>query len=69
MSLRELRKAAGRTQDDVAARVAMTQPQLSRVETRTDHLISTLRRYVRALGGRIEIVAHVNGGRIILRGV
>jgi hypothetical protein len=44
----------------------MTQPKLSRVEARSDHLISTLRRYVHALGGEIEVVAVVDGARIAL---
>jgi hypothetical protein len=70
MSMRELRERVGRTQGDVARRIAMTQPQLSRVEARSDHLTSTLRKFVRALGGRVEIVAHLKkGARVVLRGV
>ena len=66
MKLRALRESIGRTQGDVARRVSMTQPQLSRVEGRRDHLTSTLRKYVQALGGRIEVAAVVKGERIIL---
>jgi len=69
MTLRGLRESVGRTQGEVARRVSMTQPQLSRVETRRDHLISTLRRYVRALGGNLEIVAVVKGARVVLQQV
>ena len=69
MTLRGLRESVGRTQGEVASRVSMTQPQLSRVETRRDHLISTLRRYVEALGGQMEIVAVVNGARVLLQQV
>jgi hypothetical protein len=69
MTLRGLRESVGRTQGEVARRVAMTQPQLSRVETRRDHLISTLRRYVQALGGSLEIVAVVKGARVVLQQV
>lgn len=69
LSLRGLRERAGRTQGEIARKVSMTQPQLSRVEARRDHLTSTLRRYVRALGGRIEVVAVVDGTRIVLEGV
>jgi predicted transcriptional regulator len=69
LSLRALRERFGRTQGDVAKRVSMTQSQLSRVEARRDHLTSTLRRFVRALGGQIEIVAVVKGARIPLRDV
>ena len=69
MSLRELRESVGRTQRAIARRVEMTQPQLSRIEARSDHLTSTLRKYVRALGGRIEIVVHLKSVRVVLRGV
>jgi hypothetical protein len=69
MTLRGLRESVGRTQGEVARKVSMTQPQLSRVEARRDHLISTLRRYVHALGGEIEVVAVVNGARIALEKV
>ena len=69
LSLRGLRERSGRTQREIARRISMTQPQLSRVEARHDHLTSTLRKYVGALGGRIEVVAVVDGRRIVLRGV
>jgi hypothetical protein len=35
----------------------MTQSELSRLESRSDHLTSTLRRYVEALGGTLEVNA------------
>ena len=69
MTLRGLRERAGKTQGEMARKVSMTQPQLSRLEARHDHLISTLRRYVRALGGEIEVVARVKGARVVLRDV
>lgn len=69
MSLRGLRERVGKTQGEVASRTAMSQPQLSRLETRRDHLISTVRKYVRALGGDIEVVALVNGERVALQDV
>lgn len=69
MTLRELREAMKKTQSDVARSTAMSQPQLSRFEGRRDHLTSTLRRYVRALGGEIEVVARLGVKRIRLRDV
>lgn len=68
-NLRGLREAAGKTQAEVARRTAMSQPQLSRLESRKDHLVSTLRKYVRALGGEIEVAALIGGRRIPLRDV
>jgi hypothetical protein len=69
MNLRELRQLTGLTQEDVAQATKMRQPELSRVERRDDHLLSTLRRYVEALGGELEVVARFEGKSFKLRGV
>lgn len=66
MDLCALREAAGLTQEELAQRVAITQSQLSKLERREDFRLSTLRRYVTALGGQLEIVAVVDGKRIRL---
>jgi transcriptional regulator with XRE-family HTH domain len=66
MDLRTLREAVGLTQGELAQRVEITQSQLSKMERREDHRISTLRRYVEALGGNLEICAVLNGKRIKL---
>lgn len=66
MDLRELREAMGLTQGELAQRIEITQSQLSKMERRDDHRISTLRRYVQALGGSLEICAVVNGKRVKL---
>jgi len=69
MNLQELRKAAGVTQADVAANTGMAQAEVSRTESREDHRLSTLRRYVKALGGELEVNAVVKGRRVRLVGV
>jgi hypothetical protein len=69
LSLRALRETAGKTQGEMSVLTEMSQSELSRFERRDDHLVSTLRRYVEALGGEVEIVAIVAGKRIKLRGV
>jgi DNA-binding XRE family transcriptional regulator len=66
MDLRTLREAVGLTQEELAQRVVVTQSQLSKLEHRDDFRLSTLRRYVTALGGQLEIVAIVDGKRIRL---
>ena len=66
MDLRALREAVGFTQGELAQRVEITQSQLSKMERREDHRISTLRRYVEALGGSLEICAVIDGKRIKL---
>ncbi|MCL2726537.1 MAG: helix-turn-helix transcriptional regulator [Polyangiaceae bacterium] len=67
--LRELREIAGKTQADVASVAGFEQSELSRIERREDHLLSTLRRYVEALGGELEVVAVIGDHRVRLRSV
>jgi predicted transcriptional regulator len=69
LTLRELRTFAGKTQAETAKLAEMTQSELSRAERREDHLLSTLRRFVEALGGELEVVAVIDDKRITLRGV
>ncbi|HVT06655.1 MAG TPA: helix-turn-helix transcriptional regulator [Polyangia bacterium] len=69
MNLQQLREHVRQTQGAVARRAAVSQPQLSRVEGRRDHLVSTLRKYVRALGGDVQVVAEIGTERIVLRDV
>ena len=64
MNLQQLREYVRKTQGDVARRSSVSQPQLSRIEGRRDHLVSTLRKYVRALGGDVAVVAEIGVERI-----
>jgi len=57
MSLRDLRKARKLTQARVAKELGITQDSVSRLEKRTDLLLSTLRKTVKAMGGDIRIIA------------
>jgi transcriptional regulator with XRE-family HTH domain len=57
MSLRDLRKARRLTQARIAKRLGITQDSVSRLEQRSDLLLSTLRKTVKAMGGDIRIVA------------
>jgi DNA-binding XRE family transcriptional regulator len=57
MSLRDLRKALSLTQERLAERLKVSQDRISRMETRTDLLISTLGRHVTAMGGNLSLVA------------
>jgi len=61
MSLRELRRAHRLTQERIAETLGIGQDQVSRLEQRSDLLISTLRSYVEAMGGRLTIVAKFPG--------
>jgi len=67
MTLRELREFAGKTQEDVANLVSISQGQVSETERREDHRVSTLRRYVEALGGELGLVASFGNKQIKLQ--
>jgi transcriptional regulator with XRE-family HTH domain len=58
MSLQELRqKVSGKTQVELAELLDVTQGAISQLEGRHDVLVSKLAKYVRALGGDLELVA------------
>jgi hypothetical protein len=57
MSLRDLRKAFHKSQEDLAKTLHMEQESVSRMERRTDLLLSTMRKYVAAMGGDLKLVA------------
>src|SRR5438034_9476602 len=57
MTLRELRKARKLTQVRIAKALGITQDSVSRLEKRSDLLLSTLRKTVEAMGGNLSLVA------------
>ena len=70
MTLQELRKAHRMTQESLAASLNVGQDQISRLEKRSDLLLSTLRSYVEAMGGKLTLVAEFpNHKAVILSGI
>lgn len=69
MRLRELRELAGKTQQEVAGALEKVQAEISQFENRPDHMLSTLREYVRALGGKLEVIARFGDKSVRLRDV
>jgi transcriptional regulator with XRE-family HTH domain len=57
MTLREMRKARQLTQVRIAKALGVTQDSVSRLEKRSDFLLSTLRKTVQAMGGNLSLVA------------
>lgn len=57
MALHELRQAREKSQEELAALLAVGQPAVAKMERRADMYVSNLRRYVEALGGTLEITA------------
>jgi len=60
-TLRDLRKAKQITQEEVARRLRGRQVYVSRLERRADMKLSTLREYVRALGGDLQLMVTFPG--------
>jgi hypothetical protein len=57
MALHELRRVREKSQVDLARELAVGQPAVARLERRADMYVGTLRRYIEALGGKLEITA------------
>jgi transcriptional regulator with XRE-family HTH domain len=55
--LRALRRVAGKAQAEIAATLKIKQPSVSKIEKQTDMYLSTLRSYVEAAGGQLDLVA------------
>ncbi len=64
MALDELREAREMTQQHLANLLGINQAAVSKMERRTDMYVSTLRAMIRAMGGRLEIVARFPEGTV-----
>jgi transcriptional regulator with XRE-family HTH domain len=64
MPLQGLRQARRLSQETLADNLGISQPQVSKIEHSTDLYLSTLRRYVEAMGGDLEMVARFPEGLV-----
>lgn len=70
MALRELREARSRTQVSIAKRLGVKQVNISRLESREDPRLSTLTKYIDAMGGRLHLIVEFPEEEpVMLRGV
>jgi hypothetical protein len=58
-SLGELRRVTGKAQVDIAAALNVRQPSVSKIEKQADMYLSTLRSYIEAVGGQLELVVRL----------
>ena len=65
MPLNELRRARALTQETLATAMDTTQGEVSKIEKRADIYVSTLRSYVAAMGGELDIVARFKDGSAV----
>ena len=57
IGLHELRQAREKSQEELAQLLKVGQPAVAKMERRADMYVSNLRRYIEALGGKLEITA------------
>lgn len=57
VSLAEIRRAKSYTQETIGELLNMDQSEVSRLEKRSDMLLSTLRKFIEAAGGELELIA------------
>ncbi|MEI7555939.1 XRE family transcriptional regulator [Candidatus Chlorohelix sp.] len=56
LSLRELRKTLAHSQEMIGKKLGVKQAEVSKIERRADMYVSTLRDYVEAMGGELDII-------------
>ncbi len=66
LPLAELRQARLFSQEQLAAELEVKQPAVAKIEKKTDMYISTLRRFIEAMGGQLEIRAHFPDGDVTI---
>jgi transcriptional regulator with XRE-family HTH domain len=66
MRLAEVRRARDLTQQGIAAKLNVNQAWVSKLERQADMYVSTLRSYIKAMGGELEIVARFGDGVVRL---
>ena len=70
MTLRELRRARKLTQVRMAKALGITQDSVSRLEKRSDLLLSTLRKTIKAMGGNLSLIAEFpDRAPVVLSGI
>jgi len=66
MALQELRQAMQLTQQQIAEHLKMNQAAVSKIEHQSDMYLSTLRRFLAAMGGELRIIAHFPQGDVVI---
>lgn len=66
IALQELRKMRKLTQQQLADGLNLNQAALSKIENQADMQVSTLRRILSAMGGRLKIIAQFPDGEFVI---
>jgi DNA-binding XRE family transcriptional regulator len=60
-SLKELRRLSARSQAKIAKKLKISQPAVSKIEKQADMYLSTLRGYIEAVGGELDVIVRLPG--------
>ncbi len=66
MNLADLRRARSLTQESLGEALKVGQASIAKMEKRADMYVSSLRRFVEAMGGELEVVARFPEGRVTI---
>jgi DNA-binding transcriptional regulator YiaG len=66
LALQELRQALNLTQEEVAAAMQMNQGAVSKMEHQSDIYVSTLRKFISAMGGQLKLVASFPDREVVI---
>ena len=69
MTLEELRRARDLAQGEIADALDVSQPAVAKLEKRADMHVSNLRRYIEALGGKLEITARFSDASVTISNI
>jgi transcriptional regulator with XRE-family HTH domain len=67
LPLQGLRQARALSQQELAEVLGLNQATISKLERRTDMYLSSLRRFVEAMGGELEICARFPEGKVLIQ--
>lgn len=57
LSLQQIRKSRQKSQQEIADKLSVQQGEVSKIEKRSDMYVSTLKNYIQALGGELDLIA------------
>ena len=66
MPLYELRRARALSQQDLAEKLKVDQPDIAKLERRADMYVSSIRSYIEAVGGKLKIIAEFPEGDVAI---
>ncbi len=64
--LQELQRARELTQQQMASTLNLNQAEVTKIEAETDLYLSTFKRFIAAMGGELQVIAHFPHGKVTI---